>query len=261
MILTSLVCLTNAMAQSHNFPDVLQTVEGATINWTELRLEITLSSSSTVGAWHSWSSQEMEVWESIKERFPEVSSAVLIQPGLYARDLMAENSARGQRTLGELEKWHVEETRYHTSGSVDIDAYLDLMPWLGPELREQANTVPIPTIEQGATGIVIDARAVPFLPALSPTISMASGTILCNSQSVSISTLESGSPVQYVSDPADPKANERAGDSPLFVLAQSGSEGTLSLQSGQWETNPALASLVANGNVVIVVQSQGFHSK
>ena len=257
MILTSLICLSTALAQGHVFPDVIQPIEGATINWTKLRLEITMSSSSTVGAWHSWSSQEMEVWKTIKEQFPEVSGAVMIRPDLYARDLMSENSPRGQRTLGELEKWHVEETRYHTSGSVDIDAYLDLMPWLGPELRERAHSVPISSTEAGATGIVIDARNVPFTPALSPTISMASGTILCNAESVSISTLESGSPVQYVSDPADPKAGQRAEISPIFVLAQSGSEGTLTLKSGPWETNAALASLVANGKVVIVVDSVG----
>ena len=258
MILTTLICLSTTMAQSHEFSDVTQAIDGATINWTELRLEISLSSSSTVGAWHSWSSQEMEVWESIKQQFPEVSGAVMIQPGLYARDLMAENNARGLRTLGELDKWHVEETRYHTSGSVDIDADLDLMPWLGPTLREQANTVPVSPIEDGPTGIVIDARDVGFVPALSPTISMASGKILCNTEGgASISTLENSSPVQYVSDPADPKASERAGEAPLFVLAQSGSAGTLSLMSGPWETHSALASLVAQGKVVVVVQPLG----
>ena len=152
--------------------------------------------------------------------------------------------------------WHIEETRYKTSGGVEIDAYLDLQIWLEPALRQPARTHDLPLPTSGPTGVLIDARGVDFRPALSPTITMSSGMNLTQAERVGRPTIEESTAVLYVTDPSDPRAIERAGKSPLFAVARVGGPGTLELVSTPWEDEPALDALVAHGRIVVVAGPQ-----
>jgi hypothetical protein len=244
-----------ATAQSRDFGSVTEEIEDGTIDWTVYRLEITSGSNRTVGAWHSWQGQEQEVVEILQERFPIAAEDVRIQPGISAGSIMNDSSELGLRTERDATKWHIEETRYHTSGGVEIDAYLDLRVWLGPTLRDVAIDRPVALPEEGHTGVVIDARSVAFRPAFSPTINLSSGQNLTRADRVSLETIEESSPVLYVTDPADPRALERAGPNPVFGLAHDGARGTLQLAATEWEGTAVLDALAANGRIVVVMES------
>ena len=67
---------------------------------------------------------------------------------------------------------------------------------------------------------------------------------------------QTGSPVLYVTDPADPRAQKRAGEKPVFILASDTGAGRIFLDPGvlaQVQATPGTASLAADGQVVIVV--------
>jgi hypothetical protein len=234
------------------YASVTEELEGARIDWTELRLEITGASNRTVGAWQSWPGQEQEVVEILQTRFPIAARQVMLRPGLVARSIMAAESELGLRTERGAMDWHIEETRYKTSGGVEIDAYLDLRIWLEPALRQPARRHDLPLPISGPTGVLIDARGVDFRPALVPTITMSSGLNLTQAERVGRNTIEESTAVLYVSDPSDPRAIDRAGKNPLFAIARVGGPGTLELASTAWENDPALDALVAHGRVVVI---------
>jgi len=249
------LCLSLASAQSREFGSVTEEIDGARIDWTEYRLEITTRSNRTVGAWQSWQGQEQEVVEILGEKFPIASEQVVLRPGISAGSIMSTRTELGLRTERESRKWHIEETRYHTAGGVEIDAYLEIGPWLSPSLKEFALDQRIPLPETGPTGVIIDARGVDFAPALSPTIVLGSGQNLTRADRVSLETLEDSSAVLYLTDPADPRAQERAGNDPVFALAHEGARGTMELQNTEWTASPDLDALVANGRIVIIMDS------
>ena len=179
---------------------------------------------------------------------------------LVARRLQP--AAVGERVVVRLEEgarsWQVEETRYHQGGGVEMSATIDLRTWLFPALGKLA-TATAPRDEQLAkeghpTGIVVDARGLPFQPSLVPSITTGDDRPVVRAQLLAPALDARAAPVVYVTDPADPRAAARAGDAPLFAQAISAHGAELVLATGSSLADaPSVPALVAARRLVVVV--------
>ena len=116
--------------------------------------------------------------------------------------------------------WQVVETRYFTSGRVELVSELPLLDWLGPALLEKQTPGEEEAAASGvSTGILVDARNVQVLPSLAPRLVGPDGEVLYGAAN----TLSRGravlAPVLWIRDPADAELGTRVGDSPLLVVA------------------------------------------
>ena len=237
------------------FEPVLEEVRRGYIDWSEMRLEVTISSEQTTGAWQDRRLQEQDAHERLSSLISDLAGSIEVTPGTTASALMAEGGAISDRLIDGLKRWGVEETRYHHSGGVALDGTLDLRSWLWPALIEQASAENAP-IEGEATGLLIDARGHRLTLALSPEIATPSGQRLVHAGALSEDTARMRTPVVYVRDPADPRAAARAGGSPLLATVEGIHDGVMILDAASTRnlaTESQLPALVAAGRVVVVV--------
>ncbi|MFT5685091.1 MAG: hypothetical protein ACI8RZ_006037 [Myxococcota bacterium] len=240
------------MAQA--FEPVTEEVSGGHIDWSEMRLEVTVTSQHTTGAWQDRRLQEQDAHDRLTSLIDDIASDIALTPTTTASALMSKGDALADRLSDGLRRWGVEEARYHTGG-VALDAVLDLRTWLAPALIEQALTADLP-IEGGATGLLIDARGHRVPLTLSPELTTTTGRRLVHVSALSEDTARMRTPVIYVRDPADPRATARAGDAPLFATIGEVREGVMILDdasAGRLMAQSQLAALVAAGRVVVVV--------
>ena len=203
------------------FDSVTETVDVAAIDWTRRALTATASAQSNAGALGAnRRSVESEARSRLAPLFLEAARDVRVSSALTAGDLLAGEDSLARLLDKEVSSWHVVETRYYSSGKVEVDGELALDRWLRPALRSLAEA---PDARKGAasaaTGLVIDARGLTMRPALAPQILSPKGEVLYSIAQLSQRTAADQSLVQYVTDPADPRAVELAGKSPLFFRA------------------------------------------
>ena len=246
-----------AWAADGDFPPVVEDTPSGRINWTELRLEVTARSDRTVGAWKDRRVQEQDAVDRLAPMMTALAEQVSVTPSQQADDLMDADEDLGRRLKGSLSDWRVSETRYQAGGGVEMDAALDLEAWLQPALQSLARPGEAPEPSEGPTGIVIDARGLSYSPSMAPTVLLADGTVVARAQVLAAGTLRLRSPVLYVTDPADPRAAERAGVDPLFAQATAVQGGGLVLAAASAAgVHPDLPKLVAGGRVVLVVETR-----
>lgn len=255
-----LLLLASAYAEpspSDSFPPVRERSEAGVVDWTTFRLEASASSERTVGAWKDQRIREQDALDRLEPRILALAPEVRITPDSTAGDRMAEGDELAQRLSEGLRLWKVEETRYISTGRVEMDAALDLQAWLRPALVALARAEPPPAPTGTTTGLLVDARGLGFQPCLLPRLSGPDGRVLFEAGSLSADTVRRGVPVVYVTDPADPRAFPRVGDHPLFARGASvASNGDLVLDAadaGAIAQNADFPALAAAGRVVFVV--------
>ncbi|HCH64063.1 MAG TPA: hypothetical protein DFR83_14760, partial [Deltaproteobacteria bacterium] len=144
----------------------------------------------------------------------------------------------------------------HESGGVEMAATLDLRTWLLPALTELAiaDAPRLGTADGAPTGIVVDARGLPFEPSLVPSISTVDAQPVLRANLLAPALDARAAPVVYVTDPADPRAFKRAGARPLFSRAVSADGAALVLApGGSLSPSAVVSGLVAARRVVIVI--------
>ena len=246
--------VTAALAADPDFLPVVEVQDGGVVNWTELRVEVTSRSDATRGAWKDRRVQEQDAVDRLAPRMSALAEEVSVTPERSASDVIDGDPELGLRLTESLKDWRIEETRYHASGGVEMDAALDLRTWLRPALAGLAIAGEPPDRPERVTGLVVDARGLPFEPSVAPTILTADGAAIVRAQLLSEGTLRLRGPVLYVLDPADPRAAARAGGEPLFAQATALKGGALVLAAASPAAlDPALPDLVAAGRVVIVM--------
>ncbi|NOY25576.1 MAG: hypothetical protein GXP62_06855, partial [Oligoflexia bacterium] len=256
-ILVLAFCL-GLSAHADDLPDVIEAVPRGRIDWTRLVLSVDARSELRMGAWKDRRIREQDALDRLKSRVPDLAQRVRVTPDTLAADLLAGKGDLPRRLGDAVNDWQIVETRYHDNGAVELVAELDLRQWLRPALRSLASQEATPPGPGDVTGLVVDARELPFEPCLAPRITAPTGTVFFGAQRLSADTLDLGAPVVFVTDPADPRAIARAGDHPLLVRAasvQGGGELVLDPTSARaLDATPDLASIAAQGRVVIVVQ-------
>ena len=238
---------------------VQQPVPQGVVDWSSLRLELTVASQQTRGAWQDRRLQEQDAMDRLRTSMLALAGDVCIVPGTDAAELIAEGGALGERLKDGLGRWEVEEARYFSQGGVELIGALDLRAWLWPALVELSAKETLPPTEDGdISGLVVDARGLTFPLCVGPILrTHLEGPPLSTIADFSAELARRQTPALYVRDPADPRAAARAGAQPLLVraveIAPDGGivvspEGVAAMQASS-----AIATLINRGNIVIVV--------
>jgi hypothetical protein len=226
LALLTLPALAQDMGDTLAFPPVTTEISGATIDWTHMVLSMTEQARPAPGARAELQVVEQQARVQLGPRLLEAAGRVRLDHDTTVRDLIASGSSLGEHLGQESSSWHVAEARYHSSGLVEIQAVLDLATWLRPAAYAGAADGDPPTGERSSfTGIVIDARGLDAEGALAPRVLSPQGEELFDIDRVHEAVARKQTVVQYVTDPADPLAFRRAGDSPLLLRAERAEDG------------------------------------
>jgi hypothetical protein len=234
-------------------PAVVEQLSQGRIDWTAERLITTAGSDRKVGAWKDRRVQEQDALDALRPQLQALAADVCLTPDLRARDMLSGNDEVGARLREGLLGWTIDEARYHSAGSVELEASLDLRTWLRPALVALATVPKVALPPEGPSGLVVDARGTPFEACLVPVLQAQDGRVLLQAGLMSADAVSVAPPVLFVSDPADPRAAARAGARPLFARASSASGSVLQLAAGPASVDPSLATIVAAGRVVIIM--------
>lgn len=220
MALLGLAPTVLADEQAPTFAPVTSSLAGATIDWTHMVLTMSEQSQPAPGSHSELQVVEQQARQRLGPRMLEAAGRVRLDHETTVRDLIDTHTPLGEHLGQESSSWHVAEARYHSSGRVEIDAQLDLATWLRPAAYAGAASGDPPRGERSSyTGIVVDARGLPAEGALAPRLLSSNGQVLYALDQVHESIARKRTAVQYVSDPADPLAYRRAGDTPLLLEA------------------------------------------
>jgi hypothetical protein len=237
------------------FEEAVRSVGPGRVNWTNLQLVVDSRSDRRVGAWKDRRMQEQDALDSIAPRMEEAAHRVPVTANATAGDLYTGGEV-GERLEEGARGWQISETRYHESGGVEMAATLDIRTWLLPALAQLATAEPITAdmSDMAATGLVVDARGLPFELSLVPTIATVDAQPIVKASLLAPAMDARAAPVVYVTDPADPRAYARAGARPMFARATSADGASLMLAPDASITpSPAVAALVAGRRVVVIV--------
>ncbi len=241
---------------------VVETVEAGRINWTSMELEITSRSDRTVGAWKDVRVQEQDALDRLKPLIEDAARRIRVFPGTRAEDHMTpdetpESLDVARRIDDGISGWNVRETRYLSNGGVEMDGVLGLHRWLRPALLAIPYQERDVSVNDGPTGVLIDARHLAFRPCLAPEVRTADDRPLVHSSLVNPEVLRVRAPTIFVRDPAAPQAVERAGDHPLFITADASTNGCVLMLSRAdtqvLQANKGFAAAVASAKIVLVV--------
>lgn len=251
-----LVAVALAAEPAPAFPPIREPLQGGVIDWSAWRLEASAESDRRVGAWKDQRVQEQDALDRLAPRVLSLAPLVRFAPDTTAGDLMARGDDLAERLREGLKAWRVEETRYVSSGRVEMDAALDLVAWLRPALVAVSRQGSAPESTGQHTGLLVDVRGLDFQPCLAPSVVPPEGPPLFDARALSEETVRRGSPVHYASDPAEGRAFSRAGERPLFARASAvdGCEIRLdAADAAALAAAPDLAAIGAAGKVVVVV--------
>ena len=241
---------------------VVETVESGRINWTTMELEITSRSDRTVGAWKDVRVQEQDALDRLKPLIEDAARRIRVFPGTRAADYLTPDDAVesldvARRIDDGISGWTVRETRYLSNGGVEMDGVLGLHRWLRPALLAIPYQNRDLSVNDGPTGVLIDARHLAFRPCLSPEVQTADQHPLVHPSLVNPEVLRVRAPAIYVRDPAASQAVERAGDYPMFITAESSTNGCVLVLSRAdtqlLKANKGFAAAVASAKIVLVV--------
>jgi hypothetical protein len=241
--------LTTALA-GEPIPDVVRDLgAGTRVNWTQLRLEVTDGARDpTVG--HDARPLEQRSIKAIEARLPAALALVPIRPGETAGSAGAIDA--NHAALG----WRVAETRYFTSGRVEVVGAVELRDELAQWSTDRAVTRDEGAQPAGPTGVLIDARGLGLSPSYAPDVRDPDGKVLFDGtlwRHVSYAS----APVVWVSDAAAPDA-AAAGESPEMFVAASASGGAIVLtaaDAARFHEKVEGTDAVRTGHVVVVVDA------
>ncbi len=257
LLLAGLALAAPADAPRSTFPSVRENLDGGVIDWTVWKLEASAASERRVGAWKDQRVQEQDALDRLAPRVLSLAPQVRLSPESTAGDLMSGGDELALRLAEGLGAWRVVETRYVSSGRVEMDATLDLQAWLRPALVALARQGPAPEPTGEHSGVLVDVRELGFRPCMVPSLVPPEGAPLFDARSLSEEVVRRAPPVIFVPDPADPRAVERAGEKPIFVRAASADsrcEIELSAADATALAGSAdFAALSAAGKLVVVV--------
>ncbi len=254
--MTCLVLLLAGAALAGDPQDLRESIEnGAVINWTSMRVEVT-SSATPSGVDSSRKVVETSARRPIGDKMRRAVGTVLVQGEQTVQELRTDPEI-GQKIARRETHWAVTESRYFTSGRIELHGELKIGEVLKPWLLDQASTAAPVDVPQGRhTGVVVLARGLNVQRAFAPRILASDGETVLHDGLVWKDSATNAIPVIYVPDPAHPAAAFRAGKVPLIVSAMEvrGADVVLTRESSiEYRTGLKGSRAVGQGTVVIVV--------
>lgn len=227
--------------------DVVRPVgRDAVVNWTQLRLEVETSATSTSSA-QSTESLEQAAIDRLGGALRDALGLVPLAPGVRVQTLDGFDAARA------VSGWTILETRYGPGGRVTVVGAAPLLPALGGWSVSRAVVPPVKPPE-GPSGVVIDARGLDAAPSWSPRVLDPSGEVLYDGvllRSVAYDRV----PATWVTSVLAPGASA-AGLHPVVLLAGAVRDGALVLvpeDAARWRTEVAPTAAAANGTLVVIL--------
>lgn len=232
---------------------VAQPLPDGWIDWTSGVLVVETSGDPNTGAWSDAKVAEQAALAQLEARIEEHARNVPYDDDTAASELMGREPWAAAVEEGAT-TWQITESRYHSSGRVELRAELDIHTWLRPVLAEQAQAEPSTKTPQ-VTGVLVDAREVRASPCLAPKLLGTSREVVYSSASLTREGASGERPAVWVDDPADAAATDRAGDKPLILIAAaaSGCDIVLDAQGVASLAGLAGTSVLTTGRVVVVV--------
>jgi len=232
------------------------------VDWTAgvLRTEVSMVQNGVI--WQDTRATEKDARRKLQARLQEQALEIPISGGLTASDVVSQWEHAGKAmTVGLADgmgHWRVVETRYFSSGRVELVGELPLTEWLRPFASLIASGPPdAPNEHMNSTGIVVDARHLDLAPSYAPRLLDARGRLVYDLSALSKQVAATTMPVLWVRDAADVEVINRVGDSPAVMVAQSVQrDNDLVLSSRDAARLRLLAggtSLLQSAPVVIVV--------
>ena len=240
------------VAKPEPFAPVVRALGDATVNWTTLTIETHARSDRTMGAWSDRRVQEQDALDRVGPTLESLARSVPIRREETLDAVLSADDPLAVRLDDGLRSWEVAETRYHVGGGVEMTARLNLLRWLAPLIDSRVGPSAEALPADGPTGLMIDARGLPFAPSVVPELRTAELKVLMSLEMLGKDDGRYAIPIVYVSDPADPRAVARLGRAPAFLRPVSAEASALVVGPGLPLTEAQLAQLVAARRVVIV---------
>ncbi len=237
-------------------PDLVESFGGGvTMNWTKMSLRVTASAEGR-GVNSSQKTVEQQARLSAEPALAAAMMKVQVDAQNTCGDLLEEPSYQGP-LQARLARWSVVETRYFSSGRIEIDGELPVREVLIPWTIEHAQASPPVGQKPETTGVVVDARGLGVSPACSPKLLTEKGEVLYDG-ALWVDTANSRLPVIYVPAPTHADV-ARAGEHPsLFKAAQTrGVDLVLSeADVRRFREDFGGTRLLGEGTVVLVVDAE-----
>ncbi|MEE2749922.1 MAG: hypothetical protein VX519_00705 [Myxococcota bacterium] len=218
MIWLLYLCMTAVRA------DVIETVAGGEINWTQGVLYVRASAVPGPSGAEDFKTTEQAARHKLVATLQSLGKQVRVESDRLCIDLMA-NADASSRALEEGLKegrghWRVVETRYHASGRVELEAELSLVEWIRPALVGSGEGEREAAANPGrSSGLLVDARGLDVDPVFAPRLVSHTGEVLYDFGALSASRSVGRAPAMWVDDPVTGGLAKRVGASPLVLLA------------------------------------------
>lgn len=198
---------------------------GAVVNWTTLTLEVSKTAQGRgVGATRKV--VEASARSDLGEQVQSAVGGVHVARDIDVNDLLRDPDLMeivGSRSV----RWAVGETRYYSSGRIEVVAEIELLDLLKPYSMHVQHVRPQIVRQPAITGVVIDARGSGAQPVWAPIVQSPGGRVLWDGALWSDAAAGT-TPVFWLPDPAH-SAIVRVGPEPMVVRATGGDRGTLVL--------------------------------
>lgn len=229
---------------------LIQPLNDAQINWTQMQLE---AHSSYASRTQSWGYRESLACQNVSKKIHEYIGEVPVSAHDTISTLQENPQIKGDFVDG-LRDWKTAESRYiHEEHEVEVHGYLSLQAYLRKSLIHFANSS-VTDDPEIHTGLIIDARGTDFQPVVMPQVFGASGELLFDIQDFSKKSAQDTLPVRYVRTPVDPLCAQIVGKTPAMVRAEKSVDGGLILATPSALPNTSdLKAISAKGKIVIVL--------
>lgn len=188
----------------------------------------------------------------------ETLKGVRVSSEITVEKEMVTSSKMRSKIEGVARNFKVLKTKYYSDGGVDLVVQMSLDGKLASTLLKSADQAP-QAADAANSGLIIDARGIKALPALSPKVLDESGSLLYSSETLEKSALEGNGVVAYFKDVEAAKKNERVASNPLVIKAlklSSGSRTDVVLSNADAEklkTPQGVMKYMTQGRVIIVL--------
>lgn len=210
---------------------------GVTVDWTNHLLAVTASASGG-GVGGDRRTVEQNARFEAGPRLLGAMSSLEVDGMRRLSDLEAD-PALSSAIKARKDRWGVTETRYFSSGKVEIDAVASVQELLKPWTLSRARAAPdwvAAGVDESKlpTGLSVDARGLGAAPVFAPSLVDPSGTILFDG-SLWQTDASTRAPVTWVAGADHPSVPRIVGDRPLSVRAIEARPGTLVVSAADAE--------------------------
>ena len=160
------------------------------IDWTGGVIQVEARMIQPATVWSDVRATEKDARRKLQTRLQDSALAVPFGRDGDVSDLMGKwedvDSALSVGLADGMGHWRVVETRYFTSGRVELVGELDLTEWLRPYATRVASAPhDAPNETMRSTGIVVDARHLDLAPSYAPRLIDSDGRVVYDLASLS----------------------------------------------------------------------------